>query len=114
MWRGRGGILVGGSKFKNIPKRVDGILFQSTKEARRYTELKTLQQAGVITDLETQPKYRLDVNGVHITNYFADFRYFDKERQQQVVEDVKGIRTQIYILKSRLMEAIHAIEVEEV
>ena len=104
---------MGGSKFKNIPKRVDGILFQSTKEARRYTELKALQQAGVIRDLETQPKYRLDVNGVHVTSYYADFKYFDNERKQEIVEDVKGIRTQLYILKNRLMLAVHGIEVEE-
>src|SRR3970040_1846148 len=101
------------SKFHNIPKRVDGILFQSTKESRRYSELKALQQAGVIRDLEMQPKFKLEVNGVHITTYYADFRYHDNERRAQVVEDVKGMRTQSYIIKRRLMKAIHDIEIEE-
>jgi len=101
------------SKFHNIPKRVDGILFQSTKESRRYSELKALQQAGVIRDLEMQPKFKLEVNGVHITTYYADFRYHDNERRAEVVEDVKGMRTQIYIIKRRLMKAIHDIEIEE-
>ena len=101
------------SKFHNIPKRVDGILFQSTKESRRYTELKALQQAGVIRDLEMQPKFKLEVNGVHITTYYADFKYWDNERNQEVIEDSKGMRTQLYILKKRLMKALLSIEVEE-
>lgn len=102
------------SKFGNIPQRVDGIFFHSKKEARRYRELKAIQQAGVISDLETQPKFRLDINGKHICNYFADFRYYDHERNMEVVEDVKGVRTQVYKLKKRLMLAIHDIEVEEI
>ena len=101
------------SKFHNIPKRVDGILFQSTKESRRYSELKALQQAGVIQDLELQPKFKLEVNGVHITTYYADFKYWDNERNQEVIEDSKGMRTQLYILKKRLMKALLSIEVEE-
>ena len=101
-------------KYHNIPKRVDGILFQSIKESRRYTELKLMQQAGVIRDLETQPKFKLEVNGVHITTYYADFRYHDNERRTEVVEDVKGMRTQLYIIKRRLMKACLDIDVEEV
>ena len=101
------------NKYRNIPKRVDGILFQSTKESRRYSELKALQQAGVIRDLETQPKFKLEINGVHITTYYADFRYHDNERRAEVVEDVKGMRTQLYIIKRRLMQAVYGIEVEE-
>jgi len=100
-------------KYRNVPKRVDGILFQSTKEARRYTELKSMQQAGVIRDLQTQPRFRLDVNGTKICDYVADFRYFDNERGQEVIEDVKGIRTQLYVIKNRLMKAVHGIEIEE-
>ena len=102
------------SKFSNLPQRVDGILFQSRKEARRYTELKAMQGGGVIRDLELQPKFRLEVNGIHVCDYFADFRYYDIERGRIVVEDAKGIRTREYVLKSRLMRAVHEIEVEEV
>src|SRR3970040_2374191 len=98
------------NKYRNIPKRVDGILFQSTKEARRYSELKALQQAGVIRDLEMQPKFKLEINGVHITTYYADFRYHDNERRAEIVEDVKGMRTALYIIKRRLMKAIYEIE----
>jgi len=67
----------------------------------------------VIRDLEMQPKFKLEVNGVHITTYYADFKYWDNERNQEVIEDSKGMRTQLYIIKRRLMKAIHEIEVEE-
>ena len=102
------------SKFGNIPQRVDGIFFQSKKEARYYKVLKAMQQAGIIRDLETQPKFKLDINGVHICNYFADFKYFDNELDREVVVDVKGVKTQVYKLKRRLMLAIHGIEIEEI
>jgi hypothetical protein len=102
------------SKFGNIPQRVDGIFFHSKKEARHYKTLKAMQQAGIIRDLETQPKFKLEVNGVHICNYFSDFRYWDNELDREVIVDVKGVRTKIYKLKKRLMKAIHGIEVEEV
>ena len=103
----------GGSKYGNIQKRVDGILFHSGKEARRYVELRGMQKAGVISGLELQPRYRLEANGVHICDYIADFAYHDEERRTDVVEDVKGMRTQIYILKARLMKALLGIDVEE-
>jgi len=102
-----------GSKFHNTPKRVDGVLFHSGKEARRYVELRGMEKAGVIRDLELQPRFGLDVNGVHVCDYLADFKYWDNERRQEVVEDVKGMRTQIYILKARLLKAVTGIEVEE-
>jgi hypothetical protein len=102
------------SKFGNIPQRVDGIFFHSKKEARHYKVLKAMQQAGIIRDLETQPRFKLDINGVHIANYFADFKYWDNELDCEVVVDVKGVRTEVYKLKKRLMKAIHGIEVEEV
>ncbi len=102
------------SKFGNIPQRVDGIFFHSKKEARHYKVLKAMQQAGIIRDLETQPKFKLDFNNVHICNYFADFQYFDNELNREIVVDVKGVKTQVYKRKKRLMLAIHGIEVEEI
>lgn len=76
-------------------------------------DLLALQAAGLIRDLETQPKFRLDVGSVHICSYLADFQYFDVPRGAIVVEDVKGMRTEVYKLKAKLMLAIHGIEVEE-
>ena len=102
------------SKYGNIPQHVDGIFFHSKREARHYKVLKAMQQAEIIRDLEMQPKFNLDFNGVHICNYFADFKYFDNELDREVVVDVKGVKTQVYKLKKRLMLAVHGIEVEEI
>jgi len=101
-------------KYGNIPQRVDGIFFHSKKEARHYKTLKAMQQAGIIRDLETQPKFKLDIDGTHICNYFADFKYWDNELDREVIVDVKGVKTAVYKLKKKLMLAIHNIEVEEV
>lgn len=101
------------SKFGNIPTNVNGHTFHSKKEARRYMDLLALQAAGLIRDLETQPRFRLEVNGVHVCDYLGDFRYFDVPRGQIVVEDTKGWLTEVYKFKKRLMQAVHGIEVEE-
>lgn len=100
-------------KYGNVPTVVNGRSFHSKKEARRYMDLLALEKAGLIQELETQPKFRLDVNGVHVCAYLADFQYFDVPRGEVVVEDVKGVRTEVYKLKRRLMLAVHRIEVEE-
>lgn len=91
------------SKFGAKPTFVDGIRFASKKEAARYTALKLLELAGVIRDLERQPRYPIVVNGEPVkirshgspngraVYYVADFRYFDTRTNERVVEDVKGI-----------------------
>jgi hypothetical protein len=101
------------SKWHNIPRRVDGILFQSQKESYRYVVLKAMAASGDVSDLELQVRFKLDVKGVHICDYIADFVYEDNVRKCHVVEDVKGARTEIFKLKKRLMLAVHGIDVEE-
>jgi hypothetical protein len=59
-----------------------------------------------------QPRYRLEVCGVHVCDYVADFRY--EEGGATVVEDAKGFKTAAYKLKKKLMKAIHNIEIREV
>ena len=63
-------------KYRAVKTTVDGITFDSKKEAKRYTELKLLEKSGMITHLELQPTYQITVNGVDICKYKADFRYF--------------------------------------
>ena len=116
-------------KYRAIKTTVDGITFDSKKEAKRYTELKLLEKTGMITHLELQPTYQITVNGVNICKYKADFRYFtvrQENREQytnskgewivptmtgdkegQIVEDVKGFKTPIYRLKKKLVEACY-------
>ena len=100
-------------KFGNVPTNVDGHTFHSKKEARRYMDLLALQSAGLIRDLETQPRFDLEVNGTKVCVYFGDFQYFDVPRGEVIVEDVKGVRTETYKLKKKLMKAVLGIEVEE-
>ena len=108
------------SKYRNRKTVVDGIAFDSAKEAKRWCELLLLERAGEIRNLRRQTKYRLDVNGKFIGHYKDDFSY-DKDDKRlvicwRIVEDVKSkaTRTPVYRLKKRLMLACHAITVTEV
>lgn len=92
---------------------IDGHSFDSTAEGNRYLELKLLESAGEIRDLELQPSYPLVVNGVKIGVYRADFRYVDCKEGTLVVEDVKGVKTEVYRLKRKLLMALYNIDILE-
>jgi hypothetical protein len=85
------------SKYRNIKTTVDGIDFDSKKEAQRYKDLLFLQRAGVIGEIILQPSFLLQEKFVarsgekirEIT-YRADFAYKETNRQIWTVEDVKG------------------------
>lgn len=111
----------GRSKYHNaVTFTSDGIRHDSEKEATRWCELKLLQRAGEISNLERQVEYTLipdqrDERGRIIERkvaYIADFRYRDKSGAV-VVEDVKGMRTEKYIIKRKLMLYIHGIRIKE-
>ena len=91
---------------------LDGISFHSIGESKRYAELKLLERAGEIRELELQKPYDLSINGIHICTYIADFRYIEKG-SGLVVEDSKGFRTREYLIKRNLMKAIYGIEIRE-
>jgi hypothetical protein len=100
------------SKYGNVQTVVDAMTFDSKAEARRYGELKLLEQAGVIRDLVCQPKYPIVVNGKKICDYIGDFSYV--EGGKVTLEDVKGVRTPAYRLKRKLVYACYGIEITEV
>lgn len=111
------------SKYHNRKAKVDGQVFASTKEARRYMELTALQKAGEIADLRTQVPYTLipmqKVPGrksMRATKYIADFVY--TKDGKTVVEDAKGYRDgaayRLFTLKKKLMYEKYGIYVEEV
>ena len=102
------------SKYGAQKTTVDGIEFDSKAEARRYGELRLLERAGKIKNLERQVRYDLEINGVKIGFYKADFRYWDQGSSQQVVEDVKGMRTPVFAIKAKLMKALHRVEIVEI
>jgi hypothetical protein len=93
---------------------IDGIRFASKKEGKRYAELKLLAKAGEINGLEIQPALPVQSpNGTLIFTYKADFSYWTKGGQR-VIEDVKGVRTPVYLLKKKIIEALYGFEIVEI
>jgi hypothetical protein len=128
-------------KYGNKKVIVDGITFDSKKEARRYTELKLYEKAGKIHSLELQKvfelipaqyeekftgeRYKRGVNKgapklkkvclEKAVTYKADFAYYvNNGHNTFVVEDTKGMRTKDYIIKRKLMLYVHQIRIREV
>lgn len=98
-------------------RTIDNIRFGSMKEAKRYQDLKLLQMAGEISQLDAQKcnlRFDLRVNGLLVCRYEADFRYFDVKQGEWVTEDSKGFKTAAYRIKRKLMKAVHGIEIREV
>lgn len=107
----------GASKYRARKTTVDGITFDSRKEADRYLVLKGMEEDGSIKDLRRQVRYELvpafDVDGRHYraVYYVADFVYV--EDGKEVVEDVKGMRTDVYRLKSKLFARRYGMSIKE-
>ena len=93
---------------------MDEITFASKRERNRYAELRIELLAGDAkrAELELQKTFSLDVNGVHIGDYIADFAC--QRNGVQIVEDAKGKATDLFRIKKALMRAIHRIDVVEV
>lgn len=103
------------TKYKAKKVQVDGITFDSKREARRYCELRLLERAGEIRELELQKKYELipKQGKERAVHYIADFVYKDKSGAE-IVEDTKGFRTPDYVIKRKLMKWVHGIEIKEI
>lgn len=106
------------SKYRAFKTTVGGITFDSGLEARRYTQLKILEVAGTIKNIQLQPKFRLMDSfkyagkTIRAIDYIADFMY--EENDKTIVEDVKGIRTKDYIIKSKLFIKKYIIDQKDV
>jgi hypothetical protein len=100
------------SKYKSVPTFVGDIRFASKAEAKRYEELRLMLSAGLITKLRIQPRYELHVDGIKIGEYRPDFDYC--EGAELKVEDVKGVRTDLFIWKKKHFEAQYKIPVIEI
>lgn len=96
------------NKYNNKKTVIDGIKFDSKREASRYCELLILQKAGEIKDLKLQPKYTLQMKfrykekTYRAITYIADFQYIEIKTGLTVVEDVKGMRTKEFNMKEKL------------
>lgn len=102
------------SKYGNVKTVTsDGIKHDSEKEAQRWCELKLLERAGIIKDLKRQVEFELipKQGKESPVRYIADFVYI--ENGKKVVEDVKGIRTDVYKIKKKMMLYFHGIRIKE-
>lgn len=114
------------NKYGATTVHVDGLRFDSKREAARYAELKQLEAAGEITELEVHPAFPLMVPDlttegppwtfVTIGHYHADFQYRNVRTGNMVVEDVKAkpTRTEAYRLRKKFIEAQYRIVIVEV
>ena len=94
-------------KYNAQPTEIDGIRFDSKREAKRYQELQMLAAAGEIHALQLQPRFELqpaftDAHGKkhRAINYVADFQYY--QNGHCIVEDVKGVETPVFKIKRKL------------
>lgn len=102
------------AKYGNHKCMLEGISFDSKREAFRYRELKLMERAGLITDLKRQVTFVLipSQEGQRPVKYIADFTYI--ENGVKVVEDAKGVKTKDYIIKKKLMQWVHGLKIREV
>jgi hypothetical protein len=100
------------AKYRNVKVDTPDGRFDSKREYDRWCQLRVCERAGPISNLRRQVRYPLVVNGVKIATYAADMVY--EQGGATVVEDVKAIRTQAYILKRKLMRALYGIDIKEV
>jgi hypothetical protein len=96
------------NKYNARKTMIDGITFESQEEAVRYIQLKMLERAGQIKNLEIQPRfllqeaYKKNGKSIKAIEYIADFKYTEYGVTQ--IEDVKGVRTEVYRIKKKLFE----------
>lgn len=107
------------SKYGNHKTVIDGVTFDSQREAIRWQELRLMERAGMISGLTRQVPFELIPNvktrtgkTVRGVKYVADFVYRD-QHGRQVVEDAKGMKTEIYKIKAKLMLWLYGIEIQE-
>ena len=100
------------NKYRNIKTVIDGISFDSKKEASQYCELKMRVKCGDLEKFDMQVPFPIIVEGIKICTYYADFVTYSKEGVREVL-DVKGVKTPVYQLKKKLIKAIYKIDIIE-
>ena len=96
-------------KFNAVRSECDGFKFASKKERKRYLELKMLRQAGEVLFFQMQTPWHLPGN----VKYLLDFQVYWSNGEMSF-EDVKGIRTPMYILKKKQVEQLYPITITEI
>lgn len=96
-------------KFRAKPTELDGIKFTSKKEAKRYQQLKILQNSGEVLFFLRQVPFHLQAG----VKYVCDFLVF-WTNGLVTIEDVKGVKTDMYIVKKKMVEATYPITITEI
>lgn len=111
----------GYTKYRNEKIIIDGIKFDSNREGQRYLDLKLLERAGEIKDLRMQYRFVLQDGYTNPTGkkirpitYVADFVYWDIRKGCMIVEDAKGMLTDVYKIKKKLFEFRYGIPIHEI
>lgn len=104
--------LGGRNKYGAIKTEYNGVVYDSKAEAHRAAELETFEKAGVIRNLQRQVKFPIEINGKKVFTYIADFTYEEIHNGMLVVEDVKGMRTPMFNLKKKCVEALYGITIK--
>lgn len=117
------------AKYKNKKVSINGIIFDSQKEASHYWELWVRSENGEIRDLmpntetkkkkvfELIPPQKGELRNEKAVKYIPDFYYYDNVKKKWIVEDVKSEMTRKlpdYVIKRKLMKWVHNIEVDEI
>lgn len=105
-------------KYRNKPVVVDGVRFDSKREAARWERLCGYEQCGLITNLERQVTYVLapsvkiegEKRARPALRFKVDFRYVDEDGKT-VVEDAKGVADTAFRIRQHLMKSVHGIDV---
>lgn len=98
-------------------RTVEGIVFASLREARRFVELRQMERAGLISELICQPSFPVQIGDAHFCTYRADFSYNDTREGGLVIEDVKSTgsrKDEAFRLRRKAAELFHGITVREV
>ena len=109
------------NKYRNQKIYEESYKFDSKLENKRYHQLKLLEKAGEIKNLQLQtrfvlqPKYIKSGKTIRAIEYVADFTYYDIRKKKMIVEDTKGMKTEIYKLKKKIFEYQYPeLEIKEI
>lgn len=104
------------SKYGNLKTEYNGYVYMSKKEANYAQELDYLMKAKDLKEkvisFTRQVPFQVIMNGKKICKYLADFKVIYADGHEEII-DVKGVRTQMYSLKKKLVEAQYGIEIIE-
>ena len=100
------------SKYFNKITEVDGIKFDSAREAQYYCQDKLKIKAGILKKVDRQVPFVVKIKGIKCFAYIADFVEYYPDGSYDVI-DVKGFKTDIYKLKKRIVEAYFGIKIIE-